>query len=50
LRIRAGLWAALALVPADRMMFELAHVVSGETPPRATVMHVWDMHAKSPGR
>ncbi len=29
----------------DRMMFELAQAVTGEAPPYATLMYVWDNHA-----
>jgi hypothetical protein len=29
----------------NRMMFDLAHAVTGETPPYATLMYVWDNHA-----
>lgn len=29
----------------NRLMFDLAHAVSGEMPPYATLMYVWDNHA-----
>jgi hypothetical protein len=33
------------LTARNRMMFDLAHAVTGETPPYATLMYVWDNHA-----
>lgn len=33
------------LSPRNRMLFELAHAVSGEPPPFATLMYVWDNRA-----
>jgi hypothetical protein len=33
------------LSPASRLMFDLAEGVTGERPPYATLMYVWDRHA-----
>jgi hypothetical protein len=33
------------LSPRTRMMFDLMHSLSGEAPPFATLMYVWDPHA-----
>jgi hypothetical protein len=34
------------LSPRARMMFDLMHSLSGEAPPFATLMYVWDSHAE----
>jgi hypothetical protein len=33
------------LSPRNRTLFDLAHLLTGEAPPYATLMYVWDAHA-----